>query len=282
MSIAEALKLALMLSIFLTVLALALRAKANDLLYLVRNWRLGLRALVALYVVVPLVAIAIAAAFDLKPAVKIALVALAFSPVPPLLPRKQVKAGASGSYITGLLVLASLCALVVTPLGIHAAAAFFGVDASVSTLSIARILGVGIAAPLALGLVASAALGERAGRMADPIARIANILFLVCVLGLLFKAWPGLLAVVGDGTALALGGMAVAGLIAGYALAGGAPQDRMALSFASAARHPGIAISIAASNFPDAKLAIAAILLYAIFNAIIGIVILQRMKRFNR
>lgn len=281
MTFAEAVKMLLMLGIFLTVFALALRARPSDILHLVRDWKLGLGAFAAMYVIVPLVAILIAASFDLKAPVKIAIVALAFSPVPPLLPRKQLKAGGGASYVTSLLVLASLASLAVTPLGLHFASWLFSVELEISSWAIARILGIGIALPLAAGFIGRRVLGDRTKPVAATIAKVANALFLVCVLGLLIRVAPAIWSLMGDGTAWALLAMIIAGLVAGRWLAGDLPEDKAALSLAAAARHPGVAIAIATSNFPDAKLAPAAIILFALLNALIGIPYLQRLNREN-
>jgi BASS family bile acid:Na+ symporter len=271
MTTSQIFKLLMLVSIILNVLALALRARPADTLYLFRERRLGVRAFVAMFVVVPAVAMLIVGAFDLKPPVEIALVALSFSPVPPLLPKKQLKAGGSASYITGLLVAASLVSLVVTPLGLDLAGRIFGVEIRISTLRVARTLAITIAMPLALGLIVGRMLGQNVDKVADFVAKVAGVLLIVCVLALLAIMARAMLAVLGSGTLLALLAMIAAGLAAGYLLAGDAPEDKTALSLAAATRHPGLAIAIATSNFPDAKLAPAAILLFAVLNAMVGI-----------
>jgi len=268
MTLLSALKLALVASIFLSVLALALRARAADVFYLFREWRLGLRAFIAMFVVVPAVAIFIAYAFELKPAVEIALIALAFSPVPPLLPKKQIKAGGAASYTTGLMVGASLASLVAAPIGIALAGHVFGIETHVSVPGIVKTLGMLIAVPLALGLLAQRLFGESARTFASALGHFALLLLAACALVLLFVIAPALWAVMGDGTIVAIVAMILAGLAAGYLLAGPTPEDRAALSLAAAARHPGIAMGIAAVNFPDEKLAPAAILLFFILSAV--------------
>jgi BASS family bile acid:Na+ symporter len=74
----------------------------------------------------PPFAVAAALAFDLHPAVKIALVAVAVSPVPPFLPLKATKAGGARNYTIGLLVAASALAVVLVPLAVELVGAVFG------------------------------------------------------------------------------------------------------------------------------------------------------------
>jgi hypothetical protein len=81
-------------SIGLTVFALGLKVIPRDLTHLFRNPGLLFRSLLAMNVVMPLVAASLVEAFQLQPVVKIALVALSLSPVPPKLPKKELTAGA--------------------------------------------------------------------------------------------------------------------------------------------------------------------------------------------
>lgn len=279
MTLVQILKLVLIGSIFLNVFALALRARAADVFFLFRNPALGVRAFLAMFVAVPVVAIAISLAFDLHPAVKIALVALALSPVPPLLPKRQLKGGASGSYIVGLLAGAALVSLVVVPLGLRVVGMIFGVRVGLSPLEFAPLLLITIAGPLAAGLLARRMLGdERAERVATLVARISGIVLLLAVLPLLYKFAPDMWALVGNGTMVALLAMIVAGLLSGYLFAGGGSAEKSGLALAASARHPGIAITIASVNFPEQTLAPAAILLAAVIGALVGIPLLRRLE----
>jgi bile acid:Na+ symporter, BASS family len=77
------------------------------------------------------------------------------------------------------------------------------------------------------------------------------------------------LALVTDGTILGLGGFALAGLIIGHVLGGPEPADRRVLALATASRHPAVAMAIAHTNFPDQRLAGAAVFLYVVLAAIL-------------
>jgi bile acid:Na+ symporter, BASS family len=83
---AELIKIGILASIFLTVLGMGLAATWNDATYLVRKPALLARSLLSMFVVMPVVCVCAALLFHLPPPVRVALVALAISPVPPLLP----------------------------------------------------------------------------------------------------------------------------------------------------------------------------------------------------
>ncbi|WP_395398083.1 hypothetical protein WBP07_26510 [Novosphingobium sp. BL-8A] len=280
MTLADILKLLLMLSIVAMVFALALRAKASDAFYFVTHWQLGLRAFVSMYVVVPAVAIAMARLLDLNPAVKVAMVAIAFSPLPPILPGKQMKAGGRACYVTGLLVGATVVSIVVTPLGLSLAGRFFGIDAGISAKQVATTLGITILMPLLGGLGGAAFLGDSAAAtISRVLSKVATVTLVVAALVLLVKMTPAMIDVLGQGTLLALLVMSVAGLAAGYILAGSDRGDKVTLSLASATRHPGIALAIALQNFSATELAPAAIVLGLLVSLVISVPYMQLMKR---
>ena len=93
MTLAALIPLAIQISIFAIVFALGLRVGVKEATWALRNPGPLARAFLAMFVIMPLVAAAMASLFELRPAVKVALVALALSPLPPLLPRKELKAG---------------------------------------------------------------------------------------------------------------------------------------------------------------------------------------------
>jgi bile acid:Na+ symporter, BASS family len=95
--------------IWLTVFALGLGVSIEDVLFVCRRPALLLRSLLAMNLIMPLVAVALAEEFDLHPTIKIALVALAPSPVPPVPPNKQIKAGGTSAYALGRLDQRAFC-----------------------------------------------------------------------------------------------------------------------------------------------------------------------------
>jgi BASS family bile acid:Na+ symporter len=95
---ADIVKLALQMSIMLTVFGFGLRATVEDALYLVRHPRMLVISLVSMLIVMPFIALALVLAFDPPQLARVALVALALSPVPPILLTGQRKAGGQAAY----------------------------------------------------------------------------------------------------------------------------------------------------------------------------------------
>src|SRR5271156_5023327 len=94
----EIVGLTLKASIILTLFGFGLGATRGDLLYVLRRPRVLARSLVAMFVIMPLFTILLTTEFHFQRPVMIALIALAISPVPPLLPRKVTKAGGLAPY----------------------------------------------------------------------------------------------------------------------------------------------------------------------------------------
>lgn len=271
MDLASLIPLVVNASIVLTVLALGLQVSTGDVLSIFRRPVHLLRSLLAMNVIMPVVAVALALAFDLHPAVKIALVALALSPVPPILPRKQLKAGGDSPYVFGLLVAAGLFAIVFVPLGLEVVGRVFAVPVHLSAKRVALIVVVSVLAPLAIGMLLRRAAPAFAERIARPLSIVATVLLIVAVVPILFTAWPAMVSLVGNGTLAAFAAFIVVGLAAGHLLGGPDSADRTVLAFSTATRHPGVALAIAGANFPEQKLVLPAVLLYLIVGAILSI-----------
>jgi len=261
--------LALKTSLLLSVLAIGLTASFADATYLLRRPRELLLAMLSMNVMMPIVAFAIVRMFDLNPAVKIALVALSVSPVPPIFPNAaRKKASGSGDYTIGLLVATSLLAIVVVPTAMKMFERLTGLPLGMSARSIATMVLGATIAPLVVGIALRAVAGTGIERVAKVVGTVALICLVASFLPILFQAARPLAALVGDGTLGSMTLFALTGALIGHGLGGPTAANRRVLALATASRHPGMAIAIAHANFPEQRLAIVAILLYLIVSAI--------------
>lgn len=275
MPLATLLPLVLQASIAGTVLALGLRTRRHDVLSLFREPGKLARSLLAMLVVMPLLALAMAAALPLHPAVEVALVGLAVSPVPPLLPGKALKAGGRTSYVVGLLFATALVSIATVPLAVHTAGAITGAPRSLAAGRIAGVVLASVLVPLLLGVVIHALAPALAARAVRPVA-LASTLLLVVGLQPLFPAlWQPMLALVGNGTLLAIAAFAGAGLAVGHLLGGRDREDRVVLALSTAARHPMVAIAAATTLFPGHRDVAPAVLLYLLVSALLTAVYLR-------
>lgn len=271
MSLQTLIPLVLKASILLSVLAIGLSASLQDATYLFRRPGRLLRALLAMNVLMPWFAVAVVLLFDLDRPVKIALVALAVSPIPPLLPKKMLKAGGTESYVIGLLVAVSLLAIIFVPLAMEILEQAFSVPLRMTFAAIATLVFTTVLLPLGLGIAIHMLLPALATRLIKPVSVIASVGLLACGVAVLFAAAPAVWTLVGNGTLVALAAVVIFGLVIGHALGGPEPENRSSLAIATAARHPGIAIALTHANFPEQKLAMGAVLLYLLVNAVVSV-----------
>jgi BASS family bile acid:Na+ symporter len=219
----------------------------------------------------PLFAIALAMTFDIHPAVKIALVALSVSPVPPLFPHRALKAGGR-DYTFGLLVAMALLAIIVIPVAMKIFERLTVVPLQMPARSIASLVGRTIVLPLFGGIVLRTWVPGFAQRAARSIGILASVLLVLSVVPVLFVSARTILSLIGNGTILSLAAFALLGLGTGYVFGGPQPENRRILALATSTRHPAIAVAIAQTNFPDQKLVVPAIALYLLMSIISGMV----------
>jgi BASS family bile acid:Na+ symporter len=270
--------LALQVSILAMVFSFGLKTGVHDLLYLTRRPGLLVRSVLAMFVVMPIVAVLLARFFNYPHTVEVALVALAISPVPPLLPRKETKAGGYSPYALGLMAVLALLAIVVVPIAIVILDRVFGRPFVMAAGGVARVLVMTVLLPLAAGMAVRALLPKLAASIETPVTLLAKVLLPLAALVLLIVVAPAIWARVGDGTVIALVLFLVIGFAVGHVMGGPDPDHSLVLALSTACRHPGAALTIAAANFPEERFG-ATVLLYLILGAIAGFPYLAWQRR---
>ena len=279
MSLTTVIPLLIKLSIVLSVVAIGLRATFKDTTYMFTRPGQLARMLLSMNVIMPAVAIIIAMTFDLHPAVKIALVTLSVSPIPPILPNKMLKAGGSESYTIGLLVAASLLSVILIPLTMNVFEWISKTPMEMKAVDVFMVILTSILVPLLIGIAIRAVSGTFADRVAKPVGLVAMILLVVTCLPILFTSVRAMLGLIFHGTLIALCAFAIIGLVAGHLLGGPEPANRSVLALATSARHPAVALAIVQANFPNQKVSGALILIYLILSAILAVPYLNWVKR---
>ena len=278
MTVKQLVILGLQLSIVCTVFGFGLRARPRDLVYLFRQPSLLFRSLLSVFVVMPIVAVGMATIFEFRRGSEIALIALAISPVPPLLTNREMKAGGQESYGLALMATLALLSIVAVPLAAGIMRRVFDIPLNANAAGIARVALVMAVLPLLAGVAVRAYMPAVADRIERPVSLVARILLPVTVLLLLAGTWRMVATAVGGGAVLAMVVFVAIGLMVGEFLGGPNPEDAIVLALSTACRHPAIALSVAAGNLPDQQAA-GPILLYLIVNFIVGMAYLKWRQR---
>lgn len=271
MTAAQLIPIVIQVSLFVLVFALGLNATLADLVHLARRPGLLVRSILSMNVVMLVLAVAVALLVPLPPPIKIALVALAASPVPPILPGKQVKAGGTESYAIGLLVAASIVAIVMVPAVIELVGAIFGAEYHMPPARVAPVVLVSVIGPLVLGAIVGHFLPAFADRVQRPLSLIAAGLLVLACLPVVYTSASAVWALVGNGVIIFLVLFTLVGIAVGHLLGGPDQNDRTVLALATGTRHPGVAIAIASLNFPGDKVVLAVVLWHLVIGAIVSI-----------
>ena len=262
-------RVALSLSMALLVLSLGLQTKLSSALSLLRAPAQLARATLSMYVVMPLLMVAFVDAFELRAPVKIALIALSLSPVPPFLPRRQLSVSSHQDYVVGLFVGSAVLSVLLAPIAVEVLILHYGRGESLGPLVVLQTVLLSVILPLALGIVLR---GSRASspRMLRALNAIGVGLLALSFAPVLLKQWPAMLALIGNGTLAAILCACALGLLVGHLLGGPFPEDRTALALATASRHPAVALAIASEAFTaqNQRLLAPAILLALLVNAL--------------
>jgi BASS family bile acid:Na+ symporter len=216
--------------------------------------------------------------FNIQHTVEVALIAWAISPLPPLLPGAERKAGGQPSYAIGLMAILALLSIVFVPLAVEILAHLYQRSFIIAPAGIARIVMMSTVIPLVTGMAVRALLPGTADRIVRPVGTLANVLLTLAALALVVGSWQAIWGAVGDGTVLTFAIFVATALFVGHVLGGPQREHALVLALSSARRHPAIAFSIAAANFPDERFG-GTILLYFIVSAILGLPYLAWQRR---
>ena len=252
------------------VFAIGLKATFEDASYLFRNPGLLAREFVSMNVLMPVFAVILVLRFHLDPAVKVALIALSVSPVPPFFPKNAMKAGGTQRYTIGVLAAAAMVAIIVVPVTMAIFGKIGKIPLQMPAGAVVWLLARTILGPLLIGIYIRSRWPSFADRVSGKMGTLAMVCLGVGVLPILLLSIRPMLSLVGNGTLLSLAIFAIAGLAFGYLLGGPRIENRHVLALATASRHPGMALAIAHANFPGQKLAAPAIALYLIVATILS------------
>lgn len=193
------------LSILATAFSFGLKATTEDVQDLIRRPALLGRSLLAIFVIVPIVAVALAHAFDFPHAAEIAMIALAISPLAVLIPVNLIKVGRRFSFPAGLMAMVALLSVVVVPLLVALVGRFLGWSL-VSPLRAAGVVAAIVLLPLVAGMVVRALRPVLADRIELPTSLVGTIVLRLATLALLLTSLHAILALIVNGTVIAIDG----------------------------------------------------------------------------
>ena len=250
--IIDALRIIAPLSVALIVFAEALGIAPNQVVAFFKDRpAVMLRSLVAALILVPAAALALILVLEPAPAVAVGLAILVACPPAPLMIKSATNVGGGdAAFIASLHLSLAALAIVTVPAVLNALAIplGFSADADVDPVSLLKIVANTILLPIGLGLVVRALFPTWADAFAPILGKVGSVGLLLVVIALLAAFYPAML----DMDARSYGVIAavsVAALAIGHLLGPRSGAEKTILAIECAVRHPGLAITIAATNF---------------------------------
>ena len=260
-------------TIFAVMFDLGLRIVPREFRWAWRHPALVIKALFAVLIAVPAIALLLTRLVEFPRWVEIGIVLMAISPGAPVALRRSLDAGGHGSFAPALQIVLAILAVISMPLWIAVLNQFYAGHAAIEPHELARQVFVAQLLPLGLGMLARRFLPMHAARLEPKLIRFANFLLIALMVLVVVDVWD---VVIGAGfrVALVIAIITALALLAGHALGGREPGTRTAVAISSAMRNPGLALLVAALNRapPEVNATILAYLVVAAFTVLAYVV----------
>jgi len=265
-------KLASLLVLILLIemmVSVGLAVSLADLLAVVSNIRLLVRALLANYVLVPAATLILLYLFRVQPILAVGFLLIAVCPGAPFAPPLTSLARGNVHVSVGSMAILAACSAVLAPVLLSFLIPFaaHGASLKIDTVKIVTTLLMTQLLPLAIGLLVRHKRPQLAQRLQKPANALTGLLSLIVfalVIGLQFQTLQQIRARGSLGICILI----LLCLLAGWFLAGPPTATRRAMALTTAARNIGVALVIATASFPGSA-AVTAVVIFGIFQILL-------------
>lgn len=238
---------ALLVFVVGSMMGTGLRLTVREILQPLRDARLVALALVANFLLVPLLAWLILLAIPLDRPLKVGLILLSTAGGAPFLPVLARIAKGNVAFSVGLMIVLMVVTVVYMPVVLP----LLLPGTAVSPWEIARNLILLMLVPLGIGLLfraRSEAVAEILQKIADKATNYSLVLVLALILTLHFN---GIISVIGSGAILAGAIFMVGAFLLGYFMGGPGSDTKRVLGLATGQRNIAAAMLVASRNFAE-------------------------------
>jgi BASS family bile acid:Na+ symporter len=229
------------------MLAMGLSLTIEQIVEPMRDSSLVIRAILANFVLVPLVALAILVILPLGRPLGEGLVLLACSAGAPFLPKLVQMARGNVAFSVGLMALLTLVTIAYVPIVVP----LLLPGVQVAPTSIARSLILTMVVPLGIGLFIKARSAEIAASLQPAMSQMSTVALVLVIALLPVINLNLLIRAIGSHAYLATLLLIVASFVLGYLLGGPDRDSRATVGLGTAQRNFSAALIVAASNFAD-------------------------------
>jgi BASS family bile acid:Na+ symporter len=258
-------KIAGVLFVVTSMLAMGLSLTVPMIIQPLKNVKLVVLALLANFVLVPLLAYLIILIVPLEQSLRIGLAVLATAAGAPFLPKLVQGAKGNVAFGVGLMVLLMVVTIIYMPLVLP----LLLTGVSVNPWDIAKSLIVLMLVPLGIGLLIKSHSPDTATEYQPVMAKASSLSLLVLLVVGLGLNISNIIDLIGTGGLLALLLFIVGSLVIGLVLGGREPGVRSVMGLGTAQRNVSAAMVVAAQNFSGTTT-----LPFVLIAALLGLVIL--------
>jgi len=234
-----------LLFVISSMLAMGLSLTINQIIQPLKNARLVLLALLANFVLVPLLAYAITLVIPLKDDLATGLIVLAAAAGAPFLPKLVQVAEGNTALGVGMMVLLMVVTIFYLPLVLP----YLLPGVEVDPWAIAQSLIMSMLIPITIGLLIKAYAPDTADHWQPVMNKISNLAILLLMVFGLGLNLSNILGLIGTGGILALIIFVIGSLVIGLVSGGRNPAVRSVLGLGTAQRNVSAAIVVTAANF---------------------------------
>lgn len=262
-----------LLFVVTSMLAMGLSLTMAQILQPLKNTRLVILALLANFVLVPLLAYTITLVIPLEQSLQIGLIVLATAAGAPFLPK--LVQGAKGNVALGVGLMTLLMVVTIIYVPIILPLLLPGVE--VNPWDIASSLIMTMLIPLALGLLIKSHSPEAAKHWQPVMNKISSLAILILLVVGLGLNVSNILSLIGSGGLLALLIFIFGSLVIGMVLGGRDPAVRSVMGLGTAQRNIAAAMVVAVKNFSGTD----ALTLILVASILLLLILLPTAKRLG-
>jgi bile acid:Na+ symporter, BASS family len=240
---------ALVVFLLASMLEMGLRLTVGQVWASMRNPRLVIGALVANFVIAPLLAIGIARALRLEPPFALGLLLLGLAPGAPIIPKVVQMARGNVAFAVVLMALLMVGTVIGLPLLLPGVAE----GAEVSAWKIAQPLLLLMLLPLVVGMIVRARVPALPAWVCSSLGSLSDVCGLLVVVLIVALNFKNVLGVFGTGAILAGLLFALLTTLSGWLLGGADRATRATLGLGTGLRNVAAALVIGAQNFNDPR-----------------------------
>jgi predicted Na+-dependent transporter len=238
---------ATLLFVVTTMLAMGLSLTLSQILAPLRQVRLVVLALVANFLLVPLLALALTHIIPLSEPLKIGVILLGVAAGAPFLPKLAQLAHGNVGFGVGLMMLLTIVTIITLPLDLP----LLLPGVRLNPLSIVMSLVLTMLLPLGIALWVRARYPEPAGQLQPLMGQASNAALWLLLVTSLFANFQQIISLIGTGGILAALILLIGGAGIGYLLGGPGGDTRSVLSLGTGTRNVAAALLVATQSFTD-------------------------------